>query len=104
MAYYIDPELRRAWALEDIEAIAGEVQQATDDELAITWATPRHSKGVALVEASADAGVLVVGLHGPLDDDDGQRDHGDDDHDVAPWLRHALIHAPCPVVVVPPDR
>jgi nucleotide-binding universal stress UspA family protein len=95
MAYYIDPDLARSWTLEDIERAAGEIQETTDRELDIRWSAPVGSRAPTLVEASARATLLVLGLH------DTSRGSDDGDHDVPGWLRRALVHAPCPVVVVP---
>jgi nucleotide-binding universal stress UspA family protein len=92
MAYYIDPEMARDWTLEDIEHAAGEIQESTERDLDIRWSAPAGSRAPTIIEASARASLLVLGLH-----DAGRSG----DHDVPGWLRRSLVHAPCPVVVVP---
>lgn len=94
IAWYLDPSAVGRWAREDLQRVAHLAQQSTDTELGIEWSTPLGKVGPELVEASADAQVLVVGRpsRGP-----------GVDHVVPPWLHHAIVHAPCPVVIVPAD-
>lgn len=89
LAFYIDRDMARDWAMDDIQAVADEIQASTDEELSISWSAPRGGTGPTLVDASDGASLLVVGLHEA------------DRPDIAGWLHHALTHAPCPVVVVP---
>lgn len=89
MAFYIDRDMAREWAMDDIRRLADEIQVATDEQLSITWSARRGGTGPTLVDASEGASLLVLGLH------------DSDRPDVAGWLHHALTHAPCPVVVVP---
>jgi nucleotide-binding universal stress UspA family protein len=93
IAFYVAPDLRRTWAVDDLERIADEIQRSTDAELSITWSARPGAPGPTLVEAGSDAALLVVGLH--------ERPRATND-DVPAWLRRALLHAPCPVVIVPP--
>lgn len=94
IAWYLDPGAVGRWAHEDLQHVARVAQQATETELGIEWSTPVGKLGPELVEASADAQVLVIGRpsRGP-----------GVDRVVPPWLHHAIVHAPCPVVIVPAD-
>lgn len=105
LAYYVDPTLATEWAREDVEAFAAEIDRLSEEGagegrdvrggVATSWSTAPGSTGPVLVDAATHADLLVVGLHDRP---------GADDHDVAPWCRHVLLHAPCPVVFVPADR
>ncbi len=92
VAFYVDRSLLHEWALDDLAQIADELQQATEHQVPISLSSPDGRTGPALVDAGADAALLVVGRH------DGGA------HDGRPMtaaLHHVLTHAPCPVVVVP---
>lgn len=92
MAFYVDRSLLHDWALDDLAELADELQRATEEEVPISWSAPVGAAGPALVEAGADAALLVVGRH---------HDGAFDERVMAPALHHVLTHAPCPVVVVP---
>ena len=97
LAYYVDPSLATQWAREDVERFAAEIDPMSEEErgrgsVAASWSTAPGSTGPVLVDAATHADLLVVGLHDRP---------GADDHHVAPWCRHVLLHAPCPVVFVP---
>ncbi len=97
LAYYVDPSLANQWAREDVERFAAEIDRMGEDgngtgSVATSWSTAPGSTGPVLVDAATHADLLVVGLHDRP---------GADDHTVAPWCRHVLLHAPCPVVFVP---
>ena len=102
LAYYVDPSMAAAWAREDMEAIAAEIDRMSGSEpdetglgkggLVASWSAAPGSTGPVLVDAATRADLLVVGLHDRP---------GADEHHVAPWCRHVLLHAPCPVVFVP---
>ncbi len=92
LAFYVDRSLLHDWAIEDLEALADDLQRATEEDIEVTWATPDGRAGPALVDAGADATLLVVGR---------ERDGAITDHTMTPTLHHVLTHAPCPVVVVP---
>ncbi len=91
-AFYVDPGVLHDWAIEDLTKFADEIQRSTETELPITWSAASGEPGPRLVEAGADAKLLVVGRHGSA----GAT------HTIQPVLRHVITHAPCPVVVVPP--
>jgi nucleotide-binding universal stress UspA family protein len=91
MAYYIDPDLARGWAIEDIETLADEIRRSDGVDVPVTMSAPRGSTGPKLVDASRGAALLVLGLH----------DTDAPEHEVPLWLHHAVTHAPCPVVLVP---
>jgi nucleotide-binding universal stress UspA family protein len=97
LAYYVDPSLATQWAREDVERYAAEIDRMSEDvrgrgSVVTSWSTAPGSTGPVLVDAATHADLLVVGLHDRP---------GADDHGVAPWCRHVLLHAPCPVVFVP---
>ena len=94
LAFYLDPAMLRQWAAEDLARLAEEIQQSTEQHLRITWSSTSGAAGPRLIEASADAALIVVGR-------DTQAGHS---HVMSNELRHVIIHAPCPVVVIPPDR
>jgi hypothetical protein len=52
----------------------------------------RDRVGHRLVEAGHGAGVLVIGRRDPV---------FDAEQAMAPYLHHALTHAPCPVALIP---
>jgi nucleotide-binding universal stress UspA family protein len=92
IAYYVDPGVLRKWANDDLAELADQIHESTERGVPVSWAVPTGSVGARLVDASADASLLVVGRH----HDQRPRRHG-----VPHALHHAIIHAPCPVVVVP---
>lgn len=92
VAFYVDRSLLHQWALDDLAAAADELQRATEAEIPISWSSPDGRTGPALVDAGADAALLVVGRH------DGT---GADGRPMTAALHHVLTHASCPVVVVP---
>ena len=94
IAWYLDPGAVGRWALEDLQRMAHQAQDATDTEIDVEWSAPVGKLGPELVEASEDAEVLVIGRpeRGPALD-----------QVLPPWLHHAIAHAPCPVVIVPAD-
>jgi len=94
LAFYLDPAMLREWAAEDLARLADEIQQSTEQHLRITWSSTSGAAGPRLIEASADAALIVVGR-------DTQAGQG---HVMSNELRHVIVHAPCPVVVIPPDR
>lgn len=91
IAFYVDRGLLHEWALDDLSAVADELQRATESEVPISWSAPDGRAGPVLVDAGADAALLVVGRH----------DHADGTAAITSALHHVVTHAPCPVVVVP---
>lgn len=92
LAFYVDTSLLHDWALEDLAEMAADLQRSTEDDVPITWSSADGRPGPAIVEAGADAALLVIGRH-----DDRRLAR----HTIAPTLHHVLTHAPCPVIVVP---
>ena len=92
LAFYIDPSLLHRWAREDLAELAGELQRSTEDDMPLEWSTRTGRAGPAIVEAGADAALVVIGRH---------VGSGPTRHLVPPILHHVLTHAPCPVIVVP---
>lgn len=89
MASYIDPRQLELWAQEEVELVAKPLRAGG---LTVEVAVPSGDTGRRLVEAGADAAMLVMGKH--LDG----RITG---FFLGRSLHHALTHAPCPVVVIP---
>ena len=88
MASYIDTGLLLDWAEAEVDLVRGELEGqglAVDKTVAIGRA------GWLLVEAAAEARVVVVGKHldGPITG-----------YFTGVTLHHVLTHAPCPTVVV----
>ncbi len=93
LAYYIDPGVLKSWALEDLADLADEIQRSTDEQLTISWSSPKRPRGPRLVEESADAALLVLDVR------------PEPASPVPSWLHHAIRHAPCPIVLFPaPSR
>jgi nucleotide-binding universal stress UspA family protein len=89
MAFYVDRELLREWAYEDLEALADEIQRSTVSELRISITASTGAPGPRLVEEGADANLIVVGRHAGAN------------RTLPAPLRHVITHAPCPIVIVP---
>lgn len=93
VAYHLDPTILPEWLEQDLLELAAELQAeaGTDVEVAVSVLPGR--RGALLVEAGTMASLLVVGRSEPpfLS------------HAIAPYLRHAIVHSPSPVVVVPAD-
>ena len=94
LAFYIDPSMLRQWAADDLAQLADEIQQSTEHDLRITWSSTSGASGPRLIEASTDAALIVV----------GRNTRPGHSHVIPNELRHVIVHAPCPVVTVPPDR
>lgn len=89
MAQFLDPSVLKAWAVDDLEALAAEVQRSTDEQLEISVAAPGRRPGPRLVKASTDAVMLVLEAR------------PDPAGPVPSWVHHAIRHAPCTVVAFP---
>ena len=95
LAYHLDPQVLPSWVEADLLALAEELQAEAGTDVEVEVAVQPGRTGAQLVEAGASAGLLVVGRGEPA---------FIRSRTIAPYLRHAIAHAPCPVVVVPaPD-
>jgi nucleotide-binding universal stress UspA family protein len=92
LAYHLDPQVLSTWVEQELLELAGQLQAefGTDAEVSVSVRPGRA--GARLVEAGASASLLVIGRSEPA----FVRAHV-----LASYLRHAIVHAPCPVVVVP---
>jgi nucleotide-binding universal stress UspA family protein len=92
-AYLIDPEQLREWADDDLRKLADDIRTQSDTgPVEIRTEALLGRPGPALVAASADAAMLVVGKH---------FDSVVTGYFTTLTLHHVLTHATCPVVVVP---
>lgn len=94
LAFYIDPGMLRRWAAEDLAELTDDIQQSTERELPITWSSRAGATGRQLIDAGVDATLIVVGRNTTT----GRG------HPIPTDLRHIIVHAPCPVIVVPPPH
>lgn len=92
LAYHLDPTVLPGWVEEDLLALAEELQAETGTDVEVTVSVRPGRTGPRLVDAGEMAGLLVVGRGEPP----FLRSTA-----IASYLRHAIVHAPCPVVVVP---
>lgn len=94
LAYHLDPTVIPGWVEEDLLALAEEIEAETGEDVEMTVSVDPGRIGARLVEAGERARLLVIG-------------RGDPPllrrHVLAPYLHHAIVHAPCPVAVVPED-
>ena len=90
IAQLLEPGVLRSWALEDLSELADRIRSTTDADLRVSVSAHGRSVGPRLVEASADAALLV------LDARPKAR------APVPSWMHHAIGHVRCPVVLVPP--
>lgn len=93
LAYYIDPSQRAVWTQEDLADFAALAQEVAGGDLEIATMAVGERPSSALVESSRGASLLVIGRHESTVLGEGH---------TARLLQHALTHATCPVVVVPP--
>ena len=96
LAFHLDPSVLPTWVEEDLTALAERVRDETGEhtEIDVTVAVEPGHIGQVLVEAGHTAQLLVIGRGEPPFV--GHRV-------IAPYLRHALVNAPCPVAVIPAD-
>lgn len=92
LAYHLDPTVLSRWVEQDLLDLADQVRQETGAELDVEVSVEPGRTGPRLVEAGQAAGMLVIGRGEPA---------FIRSRTIAPYLRHAIVHAPCPVVVVP---
>lgn len=95
LAYHLDPKVIPDWVEEDLAALALEIQQQTGEDVEMTLSVDPGRIGARLVEAGERARLLVIGRGEPP----FLRRRV-----MAPYLHHALAHAPCPIAVVPVDE
>jgi nucleotide-binding universal stress UspA family protein len=94
LAFHLDPTVIPGWVEEDLLALAEEIRAETGESVEMTISVDPGRIGARLVEAGERARLLVIGRGEPplL-----RR------HVLAPYLHHAIVHAPCPIAVVPTD-
>lgn len=92
LAYHLDPTVLPEWVEQDLLDLAGRLQAETGSEVDVTVSVQPGRTGAHLVEAGASASLLVIGRGEPP---------FIGSHSIAPYLRYAIVHAPCPVVIVP---
>lgn len=90
VAYHLDPGVVPSWIEEDLDALAE--QLGDDGGFEVDVVVGPGPTGSRLLEAAETASLLVVGRGEPT----FVRERV-----MAPYLRRAITHAPCPVVVVP---
>jgi nucleotide-binding universal stress UspA family protein len=95
LAYHLDPKVIPEWVEDDLAALALEIQEQTGEQVEMTLSVDPGRIGARLVEAGERARLLVIGRGEPP----FLRRRV-----MAPYLRHAIAHAPCPVAVVPVDE
>jgi nucleotide-binding universal stress UspA family protein len=92
LAYHLDPGVLPSWVEADLLELAEQVRDAAGVDVDLRLVVRPGRTGPTLVEAGEGAQLLVVGRGEPP----FVRRHA-----LAPYLRHALVHASCPVAVVP---
>lgn len=92
LAYHLDPTVLTEWIEQDLLDLAEQISDEIGVEVDVTVSVRPGRTGARLVDAGAGAGMLVVGRGEPA---------FVRAHTIAPYLRHAIVHATCPVVVVP---
>ena len=95
IAYYLDPSVLPDWVEQDMLELATRLEAEAGVDVEVSVSVESGRTGARLVAAGTGASMLVVGRGEPP----FIRSHA-----IAPYLRHAIVHAPCPVVVVPADR
>lgn len=92
LAYHLDPTVLSTWLEQDLLDLAEQLQTETGTDVEVAVSVQPGRTGARLVEAGEGASLLVVGRGEPP---------FVRSHTIAPYLRHAIVHAPCPIVVVP---
>jgi nucleotide-binding universal stress UspA family protein len=87
LAYSIDRDVVRSWAIEDLAELAEEIRRSTDEELEISLSVRKDGRHPRIVEASSDTALLVLDAH------------TDDGSGVESWIHDRIKHAPCPTAV-----
>lgn len=94
LAYHLDPTVLPGWIERDLAELAEQLGEETGTDVEVVVSVQPGRTGPRLVEAGATASLLVMGRGEPP----FIRNHA-----LAPYLRHAIAHAPCPVAVIPAD-
>ena len=92
VAYHLDPTVLSEWIEDDLADLAQQMRREAGIEVDIAVSVRPGRTGARLVDAGAGASMLVIGRGEPP---------FIRSHTIAPYLRHAIVHAPCPVVVAP---
>lgn len=92
VAYHLDPTVLPTWVEQDLLDAAEDVRSRTGADVDVAIAVQPGRTGARLAEAGAAARLLVIGRGEPPF---VRR------HTIAPYLRHVIVHAPCPILVVP---
>jgi nucleotide-binding universal stress UspA family protein len=95
LAYHLDPAVLPGWVEQDLLDLADDLRDRTGTHVDVAVSVRPGRIGARLVEAGMTASMLVIGRGEPP----FIRNHA-----IAPYLRHAIVHAPCPIVVVPAVR
>jgi nucleotide-binding universal stress UspA family protein len=97
LAFHLDPSVLPTWVEEDLTALADQVRTEAGSgvDVGISVSVEPGRIGPVLVEAGQGARLLVIGRGEPPFV--GHRV-------LAPYLRHVLVNAPCPIAVVPVDQ
>ena len=90
VAYHLDPSVLPTWIEDDLEELAEQI--GGGDGIAVEVVVGPGPTGARLLEAAETASLLVVGRGEPT---------FVRERTMAPYLRRAITHAPCPIVVVP---
>lgn len=92
VAYHLDPSVLSTWFEQDLLDLARRIEHETGADVDVEVSVRRGRTGERLVEAGQGGSVLVIGRGEPP---------FIRSRTIAPYLRHAIVHAPCPIVVVP---
>lgn len=92
LAYHLDPTVLPSWLEQDLLELAEQIRAETGADVDVAVSVHPGRTGARLVEAGGAASLLVVGRGEPP---------FVRTRTIAPYLRHAIVHAPCPIVVVP---
>lgn len=92
VAYHLDASIVPSWIEQDLDDLAERIVDESGIDLEVDVLVGLGPTGSRLLEAAGTASLLVVGRGEPT----FVREHV-----MAPYLRRAITHAPCPIVVVP---
>lgn len=97
VAYHLDPDVLPEWVEDDLTALAESIREevGAPPDVDVGVEVEHGRTGPVLVAAGDRARALVVGRGEPAF---VRR------RVIAPYLSYALLHAACPVVVVPGER